>query len=79
MSYSDIIDDSALSALSDMVAGDPAFLAEMIDAFTEEAPAMLALMQSSLATGDAAELRRAAHSLKSNSATFGAMAWRTSE
>ena len=57
MSYSDIIDDSALNALSDMVAGDPAFLAEMIDAFTEEAPAMLALMQSSLAIGDASELQ----------------------
>lgn len=73
MSYGDIIDDSALDALSAMVAGDTAFLTEMIDAFFDEAPGMLALMQSSLVSGEASELRRAAHSLKSNSATFGAM------
>ena len=42
--------------------------------FLEEAPAMLAELRDALAAGDADTFRRAAHSLKSNSHTFGALA-----
>ena len=45
----------------------------MIDAFLADAPALLAMLRSSLRQGDADELRRAAHSLKSNGATLGAL------
>jgi len=50
------------------------FVSELVDTFLAEAPAMLADLRSSLAAGNADSFRRAAHSLKSNSNTFGALA-----
>jgi HPt (histidine-containing phosphotransfer) domain-containing protein len=49
------------------------FIAELIDAFLSEAPGLITQMQSALASQDADAFRRAAHSMKSNAATFGAM------
>jgi HPt (histidine-containing phosphotransfer) domain-containing protein len=49
------------------------FVGELVDTFLAEAPAMLADLRSALAAGDADRFRRAAHSLKSNSNTFGAL------
>lgn len=48
------------------------FVAELVDTFFEEAPTMLAELRDAQATGLADVFRRAAHSLKSNSNTFGA-------
>ena len=48
------------------------FVAELVDTFLEEAPQMLAELRRALAEGNADRFRRAAHSLKSNSHTFGA-------
>ena len=67
------LDRAALDALLDMVGGDTAFMKEMVDTFLAEAPGLVAEMDSARATGDAPSLRRAAHSLKSNSRTFGAL------
>jgi histidine phosphotransfer protein HptB len=50
------------------------FVAELMDTFLEEAPTMLAVLRQAQAAGDADAYRRAAHSLKSNSLTFGATA-----
>ena len=50
------------------------FARELIATFLEEAPLMLAELRNTLATGNADAFRRAAHSLKSNSVTFGALA-----
>ena len=50
------------------------FVAELVDTFLEEAPQMLAELRRALAEGNADRFRRAAHSLKSNSHTFGATA-----
>jgi len=50
------------------------FVVELVDTFLEEAPGMLAVLRESRAAGDAEAFRRAAHSLKSNSLTFGALA-----
>ena len=50
------------------------FARELIDTFLEEAPAMLAELRGALAAGNAEGFRRAAHSLKSNANTFGALA-----
>jgi len=50
------------------------FVAELVDTFLEEAPQMLAELRRALAEGNADRFRRAAHSLKSNSHTFGAVA-----
>lgn len=68
------IDRSALDALLEITGGDPAFLAELVDTFLADAVDLLAAMERACERGDAAELRRAAHSLKSNGATFGAPA-----
>ena len=49
------------------------FVGELVDTFLEEAPAMMAELRDALAAGNADTFRRAAHSLKSNSLTFGAV------
>jgi HPt (histidine-containing phosphotransfer) domain-containing protein len=67
-----VIDPSALDVLSETTGDDPEFLVELIDVFLTDAVDLLAAMAAAAAAGDAAELRRAAHSLKSNGATFGA-------
>ena len=50
------------------------FVVELVDTFAEEAPQVLAEMRAALTIGAADRFRRAAHSLKSNSSTFGATA-----
>jgi CheY-like chemotaxis protein/HPt (histidine-containing phosphotransfer) domain-containing protein len=52
--------------------GGEEFLAEVIDTFLDDAPALVAMLGMSRERGDAEELRRTAHSLKSNGQTFGA-------
>jgi PAS domain S-box-containing protein len=64
------LDDGALANLRDL--GGDAFLGEVIDAFLADAPALIATLHSSLEEQNAEELRRAAHTLKSNGATLGA-------
>ena len=49
------------------------FVAELVDTFLEEAPGMLAELRKARADGSAERFRRAAHSLKSNANTFGAV------
>ena len=51
----------------------PEFVVELVGTFAEEAPQMLAEMYSARAAGAAERFRRAAHSLKSNCNTFGAV------
>jgi HPt (histidine-containing phosphotransfer) domain-containing protein len=48
------------------------FVRELVETFLEDAPHMLGDLRSALATNDAERFRRTAHSLKSNSNTFGA-------
>jgi len=50
------------------------FIMELVDTFLAEAPLLLDELRRSFATRDADVFRRAAHSLKSNSNTFGAHA-----
>jgi PAS domain S-box-containing protein len=64
------LDDGALQNLRDL--GGEDFLREVIDAFLADAPALIATLRSSLDEQGAEELRRAAHTLKSNGATLGA-------
>ncbi len=51
---------------------DAAFISQLVETFLEDAPAQFEVMQSALVSGNAEEFRRAAHSVKSNAATFGA-------
>ena len=50
----------------------PAFLVELIDVFLKDSPELIEQMRGGLAAGDVEKVRRAAHSLKSNAASFGA-------
>ena len=67
------LDTAALDNLRETVGGDEEFLIELVETFLEDAPQMLADMRQAAETGDAPGLRLHAHSLKSNSAEFGAM------
>jgi HPt (histidine-containing phosphotransfer) domain-containing protein len=69
------LDQAALERLRETVGDDSAVLAELIDSFLEDAPRLLADLRRALDTGDAAGVRLAAHSLKSNGAEFGAQAF----
>jgi HPt (histidine-containing phosphotransfer) domain-containing protein len=61
-----LLDPAALAGLREI--GDDDFVADLVETFLADAPPLLAALRGS----DADEVRRAAHTLKSNGATFGA-------
>jgi HPt (histidine-containing phosphotransfer) domain-containing protein len=65
------IDRATFDALRETTGAE--FVAELVDTFLQEAPSMLDELRRSLAAQDAGTFRRAAHSLKSNCNTFGAL------
>ncbi len=67
---SDPIDRAAYAELEASAGAE--FALELVDTFLEEAPTMLAELRGAHAAANADAFRRAAHSLKSNSLTFGA-------
>ncbi len=66
------LDPAALADLLETVGGDREFLAELIETYLGDSPGLFGELRAGLAEGDAAAVRRAAHTLKSTSATFGA-------
>jgi len=64
------IDHATFQALKEAAGAD--FVLELVRTFLAEAPAMIGDLRGALAASDADRFRRAAHSLKSNSMTFGA-------
>jgi HPt (histidine-containing phosphotransfer) domain-containing protein len=66
------IDPARYAELQDTAGAD--FVVELVDTFLQEAPGMLAELRAARAATDADGFRRAAHSLKSNGHTFGALA-----
>jgi GAF domain-containing protein/DNA-binding response OmpR family regulator len=69
-----LIDEAVLARLADGTGGDEGFVSELIEQFVADAPRLVAAARAGLDAGDAGEVRRAAHTLKSNAATFGAHA-----
>lgn len=51
----------------------PEFVAELAQTFAEDVPGMLSALDDARAAGDTVAFRRAAHSLKANASTFGAL------
>ena len=49
------------------------FIGELIDTYCEETPELLEQLQQALSQNDAEAFRRAAHSIKSSSASLGAL------
>ena len=66
------IDPARYAELQDTAGAD--FVGELVDTFLQEAPGMLAELRAARAATDADRFRRAAHSIKSNANTFGALA-----
>jgi HPt (histidine-containing phosphotransfer) domain-containing protein len=60
------LDPAALEGLRDL--GGDEFVSDLVETFLTDAPPLLAALHGS----DVEEVRRAAHTLKSNGATFGA-------
>jgi two-component system sensor histidine kinase/response regulator len=69
----DIIDSNVLGALKESLGDDDEFLAELIETFLQDSPEQLTAIRGAFGSADAEIVRRSAHSLKSNSASFGAM------
>jgi CheY-like chemotaxis protein/HPt (histidine-containing phosphotransfer) domain-containing protein len=67
------LDETSLESLRELGGDD--LVGQVVDAFVEDAPSLLATLRRSLEQGDADELRRAAHTLKSNAATIGGTAF----
>jgi len=67
----DLIDLKTFSELQQNAGRE--FVTELAQTFLEEAPGMLTELRVALQAGDAPRFRRAAHSLKSNGMSFGAM------
>ena len=65
------VDAATFAELQETAGAD--FVGELVDTFLEEAPPMLERLRETFAAGDAETFRRTAHSLKSNSLTFGAL------
>jgi HPt (histidine-containing phosphotransfer) domain-containing protein len=65
------IDRATFDALKETTGAE--FALELVDTFLEEAPTMMHDLRDALAAQDADKFRRAAHSLKSNCNTFGAL------
>src|ERR1700730_17965816 len=66
-----VIDRAVYSELRDTTGAE--FVAQLVDTFIEEGSGMLAELRGAHADGNAERFRRAAHSLKSNGNTFGAL------
>ena len=69
----EIIDVKILEELIEMLGNDIEFASGLIRDFLEDGRELLGSIRSAREIGDAQELERAAHTLKSSSATFGAL------
>ena len=67
------LDPGGLGVLLETIGGDRGFLAELIETYLSDTPGLFTQLRDGLAAGDAPGVRRAAHTLKSTSATFGAV------
>jgi HPt (histidine-containing phosphotransfer) domain-containing protein len=68
------IDPTAFAELLENVGGDREFVAELVGTYLSDSPGLFAELRAAIAADDAATARRAAHTLKSTSASFGARA-----
>ncbi len=71
MNPQSIIDLPTFEALKEAMGAD--YINELVQAYFEETPQFLSKLQEALARQDCEEFRRAAHSIKSTSNSFGAL------
>ncbi len=68
-----MVDEKVLDELRASVGDDDDFVRDLIEAFLSDSGAQLDAIEAALKAGDAEALVRPAHTLKSSSATVGAM------
>jgi HPt (histidine-containing phosphotransfer) domain-containing protein len=68
-----VLDDAVILDLRESIGGDDDFVRELVEAYLSEATGYLDAMTAAASAGDAAAMVRPAHTLKSSSATMGAM------
>lgn len=68
-----IIDHAVIADLRESTGGDDDFVRELVEAYVAEAVGYLDEMRRAASAGDATAIIRPAHTLKSSSATLGAM------
>ncbi len=73
MEVQDIIDQETFSSLKDLMGAD--FVVELIDTYNTETGELIERLHHALAAQDAAAFGRTAHSIKSSSASLGALAF----
>lgn len=71
MNTTDNIDMPTFTSLKDAMGED--FIDELVQSYFDETPPLLSTLQSALESDDSEEFRRAAHSIKSTSNSFGAL------
>jgi HPt (histidine-containing phosphotransfer) domain-containing protein len=75
MTVEPVIDAAALDQMLEDTGGEAEFVIEIIDDYLENACALLADIGAAVSAGDAAAGRAAAHTLKSTSASVGAVGY----
>ena len=73
MEAQEIIDPVTFNELKDLMGAD--FLVELIDTYNTETSGLIEQLRQALTTGDATSFGRIAHSIKSSSASLGALAF----
>lgn len=68
-----VLDQATFESLMNSVGSDTEFMTELIDTYVADAPEQLEALNASLAAADLAGLVRPAHTLKSASASLGAL------
>jgi HPt (histidine-containing phosphotransfer) domain-containing protein len=68
-----ILDQAVIDELRDSVGGDQEFIADLVATYLAEGPDHLAAVAAGVAAGDASAVIRPAHTLKSSSASLGAL------
>jgi HPt (histidine-containing phosphotransfer) domain-containing protein len=68
-----IVDEAVLRELLESTDDDIGFVRELVETYLSDTPAQLEAMTAAVEADDAAALVRPAHTLKSSSATVGAM------
>jgi HPt (histidine-containing phosphotransfer) domain-containing protein len=68
-----VLDDAVLDELREATGGDAEFIVDLVETYVEEGAANLDGMVAAAAAGDPEAIVRPAHTLKSSSASLGAM------
>jgi HPt (histidine-containing phosphotransfer) domain-containing protein len=67
------IDQGVLDELERSIGDDREFLRELVETYLDDAPVLIATVHEGIAAKDVERTNRAAHTLKSNSASLGAL------